>query len=74
MFQNHDYDVDRKDSVINMLDRELDICDDQLQTVVGRHAEAIDQILQTQVTNCKLMEEVRNLTSLCKLLNHLLAS
>lgn len=47
--QNHERDVDRKDAVIQMLDRDVEEAEDQYQTALRQHLRNIDRLVDIQV-------------------------
>lgn len=46
--QNHDRDVDRKDAILQMLDRDLDEAEEQHQVAVRSHLLNVDRLLEVQ--------------------------
>mmetsp|Transcript_27390 Transcript_27390/g.27619 ORF Transcript_27390/g.27619 Transcript_27390/m.27619 type:complete len:309 (+) Transcript_27390:318-1244(+) len=44
--QNHERDVDRKDAILQMLDRDLEEAEDQYQMALRTHLENIDELIQ----------------------------
>ncbi|KAH8059760.1 hypothetical protein JL721_9178 [Aureococcus anophagefferens] len=46
--QNHERDVDRKDAIIQMLDRDLEEAEDQFQMALRSHLQNMDQLIDLQ--------------------------
>merc|ERR1719265_51760 len=46
--QNHERDVDRKDAILQMLDRDLDEAEEQHQVAVRSHLLNVDRLLEIQ--------------------------
>merc|ERR1719413_213927 len=46
--QNHERDVDRKDAILQMLDRDLDEAEEQHQVAVRSHLLNVDRLLDMQ--------------------------
>lgn len=46
--QNHERDVDRKDAIIQMLDRDLEEAEDQFQTALRAHLQHVDELIELQ--------------------------
>ncbi|CAM9207396.1 unnamed protein product [Heterosigma akashiwo] len=46
--QNHERDVDRKDAIIQMLDRDLEEAEDQFQTALRAHLRNLDRLIDLQ--------------------------
>jgi len=46
--QNHERDVDRKDAILQMLDRDLDESEEQHQVAVRSHLQGMEQFLEIQ--------------------------
>ncbi|KAG5192465.1 flagellar associated protein [Tribonema minus] len=46
--QNHERDVDRKDAIIQMLDRDLEEAEDQYQTALRAHLHGMDGLIDLQ--------------------------
>jgi len=44
--QNHERDVDRKDAILQMLDRDLEEAEDQYQMALRTHLENVDELIQ----------------------------
>eukprot|EP00397_Hematodinium_sp_SG-2012_P034838 GEMP01037405.1.p1 GENE.GEMP01037405.1~~GEMP01037405.1.p1 ORF type:complete len:504 (+),score=120.21 GEMP01037405.1:51-1514(+) len=56
--QNHERDVDRKDAILQMLDRDLDESEEQHQVAVRSHLCRIDEFLQIQSERLERMEQI----------------
>ena len=50
--QNHERDVDRKDAIIQMLDRDLEEAEEQYQMTLRRHLRHVDELVDLQVSAC----------------------
>jgi hypothetical protein len=48
--QSHERDVDRKDAVLQMMDRDLDEAEDQYQLAMRQHLRNIDRLVELQVS------------------------
>ena len=46
--QNHERDVDRKDALLQMLDRDLDEAEEQYQTTLKAHLRHMDELIELQ--------------------------
>merc|ERR1719194_273874 len=46
--QNHERDVDRKDAILQMLDRDLDEAEEQHQVAVRAHVQNVDKLISTR--------------------------
>ncbi|KAJ1447925.1 hypothetical protein M885DRAFT_541035 [Pelagophyceae sp. CCMP2097] len=46
--QNHERDVDRKDAIIQMLDRDLEEAEDQFRTALRAHLQNMDELVDLQ--------------------------
>merc|ERR1719252_486470 len=46
--QNHERDVDRKDAILQMLDRDLDEAEEQHQVAVRAHVQNVDKLISIQ--------------------------
>lgn len=57
--QNHERDVDRKDAIIQMLDRDLEEAEDQFQMALRAHLENMDRLIDLQDTRLLALEQVR---------------
>merc|ERR1719498_1772419 len=55
--QNHERDVDRKDAILQMLDRDLDEAEEQHQVVVRSHLLNVDRLLEVQQSRLLALEE-----------------
>jgi hypothetical protein len=49
--QNHERDVDRKDAIIQMLDRDLEEAEDQFQMALRSHLANMDKLIDLQVSS-----------------------
>ena len=47
--QNHERDVDRKDAIIQMLDRDLEEAEEQFQMALRSHLQNVDRLIDLQV-------------------------
>merc|ERR1719221_2369475 len=54
--QNHDRDVDRKDAILQMLDRDLDEAEEQRQVAVRSHLLNTDRLLEIQQSRLLALE------------------
>merc|ERR550532_2566830 len=54
--QNHDRDVDRKDAILQMLDRDLDEAEEQHQVAVRSHLLNVDRLLEIQQSRLLALE------------------
>uniref|UniRef100_A0A7S2RYX4 Dynein regulatory complex subunit 2 n=1 Tax=Mucochytrium quahogii TaxID=96639 RepID=A0A7S2RYX4_9STRA len=54
--QNHERDVDRKDAIIQMLDRDLEEAEDQYQTALRSHLQNIDRLIDLQDSRLLALE------------------
>ena len=64
--QNHEREVDRKDAVLQMLDRDLEDAEEQFQTSLRAHSQTVDSLLDLEYTSVKKLraafdESVREL-------------
>ena len=50
--QLHERDVDRKDAMLQMLDRDLDEAEEQYQLALRQHLRHIDTLVELQVCVC----------------------
>ena len=48
--QNHERDVDRKDAIIQMLDRDVEEAEDQFQMALRSHLMNMDKLVDLQVS------------------------
>ncbi|CAM9440632.1 unnamed protein product [Ectocarpus sp. 8 AP-2014] len=55
--QNHERDVDRKDAIIQMLDRDLEEAEDQFQTALRAHLQNMDQLIDLQDSRLLALEQ-----------------
>merc|ERR1719498_1182378 len=55
--QNHERDVDRKDAILQMLDRDLDEAEEQHQVAVRSHLLNVDRLLEVQQSRLLALEE-----------------
>merc|ERR1719230_1367571 len=55
--QNHERDVDRKDAILQMLDRDLDEAEEQHQVAVRSHLLNTDRLLETQQSRLLALED-----------------
>merc|ERR550532_3267089 len=55
--QNHDRDVDRKDAILQMLDRDLDEAEEQHQVAVRSHLLNVDRLLEVQQSRLLALED-----------------
>ena len=51
--QNHDREVDAKDAILQMLDRDLEEADEQYQMALKNHKIRIDQLIEIQASRLK---------------------
>merc|ERR1712232_374493 len=54
--QNHERDVDRKDAILQMLDRDLDEAEEQHQVAVRSHLLNVDRLLEIQQSRLLALE------------------
>lgn len=54
--QNHERDVDRKDAIIQMLDRDVEEAEDQYQTALRHHLRNIDRLIDVQDERLQSLE------------------
>lgn len=54
--QSHERDVDRKDAIIQMLDRDTEEAEEQYQMALRRHLENIDKLLELQDSRLLALE------------------
>mmetsp|Transcript_36300 Transcript_36300/g.43865 ORF Transcript_36300/g.43865 Transcript_36300/m.43865 type:complete len:516 (-) Transcript_36300:287-1834(-) len=64
--QNHEREVDRKDAIIQMLDRDLEDAEEQYQMALRSHLMIVDALIDLQYTRVKALEEEFT-NSLCAL-------
>jgi hypothetical protein len=55
--QNHERDVDRKDAILQMLDRDLDEAEEQHQVAVRSHLLNVDRLLEIQNSRLLALED-----------------
>ncbi|CAM9504932.1 unnamed protein product [Laminaria digitata] len=55
--QNHERDVDRKDAIIQMLDRDLEEAEDQFQTALRAHLQNMDRLIDLQDSRLLALEQ-----------------
>merc|ERR1711959_455354 len=55
--QNHERDVDRKDAILQMLDRDLDEAEEQHQVAVRSHLLNVDKLLEIQNSRLLALED-----------------
>jgi len=55
--QNHERDVDRKDAILQMLDRDLDEAEDQHQVAVRSHLLNVDRLLEIQQSRLMALDD-----------------
>lgn len=55
--QNHERDVDRKDAIIQMLDRDLEEAEDQFQMSLRSHLQNMDRLIDLQDTRLLALEQ-----------------
>merc|ERR1719499_1564167 len=55
--QNHERDVDRKDAILQMLDRDLDEAEEQHQVAVRSHLINVDRLLEIQRSRLLALED-----------------
>lgn len=55
--QNHERDVDRKDAILQMLDRDLDEAEEQHQVAVRSHLLNVDRLLEIQQSRLYALED-----------------
>ena len=55
--QNHERDVDRKDAILQMLDRDLEEAEDQYQMALRTHLENIDELVQLHDSRLYALEK-----------------
>jgi hypothetical protein len=56
MSQNHEREVDMKDAIIQMLDRDLDEAEEQYQTALRSHLQNIDALIDLYNTKVRQLE------------------
>jgi len=55
--QNHEREVDRKDAIIQMLDRDLEEADEQHQMALRSHLQNVDALVKLQTSRLLAMEQ-----------------
>lgn len=55
--QNHERDVDRKDAILQMLDRDLEEAEDQFQMALRTHLQNIDELIRLQDSRLYVQEK-----------------
>merc|ERR550525_1012145 len=55
--QNHERDVDRRDAILQMLDRDLDEAEEQQQVAVRSHLLNVDRLLEIQQSRLLALED-----------------
>jgi hypothetical protein len=55
--QNHERDVDRRDAILQMLDRDLDEAEEQHQVAVRSHLLNVDRLLEIQQSRLNALED-----------------
>merc|ERR1711939_938370 len=55
--QNHEREVDRKDAIIQMLDRDLEEADEQHQMALRSHLQNVDALVKLQTSRLHAMEQ-----------------
>merc|ERR550537_2150325 len=55
--QNHERDVDRKDAILQMLDRDLDEAEEQHQVAVRSHLLNVDKLIGIQLARVEALGE-----------------
>ena len=55
--QNHEREVDRKDAIIQMLDRDLEEAEDQFQMALRAHLQNMDELIDLQDTRLLTLEQ-----------------
>merc|ERR1711988_1706255 len=55
--QNHEREVDRKDAIIQMLDRDLEEADEQHQMALRSHLQNVDELVKLQTSRLYAMEQ-----------------
>lgn len=66
--QNHERDVDRKDAILQMLDRDLEEAEDQFQMALRTHLQNIDILIQLHDTRLYSLE--KNFQKELKIMQH----
>ena len=55
--QNHERDVDRKDAIIQMLDRDLEEAEDQHQMALRAHLQSMDELIDLHDSRLLVLEQ-----------------
>ena len=55
--QNHDREVDAKDAILQMLDRDLDEAEEQYQMALRNHLIHVDELIDLQASRLRGLEE-----------------
>ena len=58
--QNHEREVDRKDAIIQMLDRDLEDAEEQYQLALRGHLMVVESLLDLQYMRMKALQEEFN--------------
>jgi hypothetical protein len=58
--QNHEREVDRKDAIIQMLDRDLEDAEEQYQLALRGHLMVVESLLDLQYLRMKALQEEFN--------------
>jgi predicted hydrolase (HD superfamily) len=58
--QNHEREVDRKDAIIQMLDRDLEDSEEQYQMALRSHLLIVDALIDLQYTRVRALEQEFN--------------
>lgn len=58
--QNHEREVDRKDAIIQMLDRDLEDAEEQYQLALRGHMQVVESLLDLQYMRMKALQEEFN--------------
>jgi hypothetical protein len=58
--QNHEREVDRKDAIIQMLDRDLEDSEEQYQMALRSHLLVVDALIDLQYSRVKSLDETFN--------------
>eukprot|EP00163_Fabomonas_tropica_P007149 TRINITY_DN1680_c0_g1_i2.p1 TRINITY_DN1680_c0_g1~~TRINITY_DN1680_c0_g1_i2.p1 ORF type:complete len:511 (-),score=160.32 TRINITY_DN1680_c0_g1_i2:175-1707(-) len=56
--QNHEREVDRKEAIIQMLDRDLDEADEQYEMALRSHLQNVDTLIELQKSRLRVMKEL----------------
>eukprot|EP00741_Cyanophora_paradoxa_P017163 tig00020960_g16575.t1 len=55
--QNHEREVDRKDAIILMYDRDLDDAEEQYQWALRSHLQNVDELIQLQMSRVRALQD-----------------